>query len=134
MPRGVYDRKKIKQRRDELRALAEGKNGNSPAFTPTVEDVDDLAPVKPHDGVNWGKPYEVAAEQLDHVSLWDELYADAMLRLERTSASKAVVYPFTNERDAERAYSAISDRVRKHHGSGFAPPAALESSARMPCR
>ncbi len=125
VPKGVYDRTKIKQRRDELRELAEGKNGNSPTFTPTVEDIEDLKPTpaspKPRDNGRqpWGQPYEVAATDFEPPSKWEPLYEDALLRLEQTPASKAVVYPFEDDHTAERAYDGVVNRFRKRYGQHF---------------
>ena len=125
VPKGVYDRSKISKRRKELRALvAEKANGNPPAFSPTVEDVEDLAPAprakNNGDGVQpWGQPYEVAATDFEPPSKWEPLYQDALLRLEQTPASKAVVYPFEDDHTAECAYDGVVNRFRKRYGQHF---------------
>lgn len=94
-------------------------------FTPTVEDLADLAPVprakSNGDGTQpWGQPYEVVASDLQVPSQWEPLYRDALLRLERTPSHKVIVYPFDDDRTAERAYSGVSGRFHKHHDAGFA--------------
>ncbi len=122
MPRGVYDRSKAKPRQKRQKA----KNGNSPvSFAPTVENVEDLKPapasLKPRDNGHqpWGQPYEVAATDFEPPSKWEPLYEDALLRLEQTPVSKAVVYPFEDDHTAERAYDGVVNRFRKRYGQHF---------------
>ncbi len=114
MPKGVYDRSKMKRRQPDP------GNGNR-AYSPTVEDMEDLTPTSTnHEPPVWGQPYETNAADIEaKPSPWEDLYSDVMLRLERTSESKAVVYPFKADHDADRAYEAINRRSRKRHGAGF---------------
>ena len=83
-------------------------------------------------GQPWGQPYEARAEEFEKKeSPWDGLYADVLLRLEKTPAHKAIVYPFKTDHDADRAYEAISRRARLRLGKGHVISGTRRDPPRM---
>ena len=118
MPKGIYPRKP-----KEPQPAANGSH-TVQDYAPTIEDLEDLAPT-PRAKSNgngdqpWGQPYEADPADIDaKPSKWDELYTDAMRRLEKTPPHKALVYPFQNDDDVDRAYEAVHRRVQKRRGIG----------------
>jgi hypothetical protein len=113
----VYDRSKMKKN-------PPSSNGSRLAITPTIEDVEDLVPVRPtapvsDGGQPWEQPFEADASEFEQRdSPWESFYTDALLRLEKTPKHKAIVYPFRSEREAERGYEAIARRARARLGKG----------------
>ena len=69
----------------------------------------------------WGTFVEVPASQLPttfHLprAVWDALYAEVSLRLERTPASKALALPFKNFNLVQRAHVALRLRANRDRG------------------
>jgi len=120
MPRGVYDRSKARKRKES----GNGQQGADP-FGAVIMDQDKIVytprPAPRNGRVDqqpWGQPYEVDAREVapPPVGQWEGLYQDAMARLEQTPASKAIVYPFEDYRDAEAAQSGIQRRAERRFG------------------
>jgi hypothetical protein len=61
----------------------------------------------------WGPPVELAAIDVpiqQRSQVWQDLYAEVILRLEKTPASRALAFPFKSEVLLKRAYAALRKR------------------------
>jgi hypothetical protein len=115
----VYDRSKARKRKES----GNGQQGADP-FGAVIMDQDKIVytprPAPRNERVDpkpWGQPYEADVREFDPPQArWEGLYQDAVLRLEKTSANKAIVYPFEDFTTADAAREGVLRRSNRRLG------------------